>query len=108
MKLQHIFFIIMGVWTIDFLITIIALNYFGLSEFNKISNYFYSYGIMGYIVVFIFACFILWILSWVIWKYSNYKSNKDSKYIVFIPLGLFVLIEIIVIIHNFWLCWSVK
>ena len=104
MKLSDIFIVLAGVWTIDFLVTIIALNYCGLSEFNKISNYFYSYGVVGYMISFVFNCIILFLLSWAIWKYSNYKSNKDSKYIVFIPIGLFVLIEIIVIIHNFWLC----
>lgn len=104
MKLSNIFFILMGVWTIDFLVTIIALNYYGLSEFNKISNYLYNYGVIGYMISFVFTCIVLLLLSWVIWKYSNYKSNKDSKYIVFIPIGLFVLVEIIVIIHNFWLC----
>ena len=71
MKLSNIFFILIGVWTIDFLVTIIALNYYGLSEFNKISNFFYGYGVIGYMIVFVFTCIVLFGLSLAIWKYSN-------------------------------------
>ena len=108
MRLSNIFFILAGIWTIDFFITILALNYFGLYEMNIISSKLYSMGIFGYMLVFILNYLFLFGISYVIYYLSKKESNKYKKLNLYLPLSIFVFIEVIVIIHNLLLCLGIN
>ena len=108
MRLSNIFFILAGIWTIDFFITILALNYFGLYEMNIISSKLYTLGVIGYILTFVLNCLFLFGISYIIHYISKKESNKYKKLNIYLPLSIFVVIEVIVIIHNGLLCWSVR
>jgi len=104
------FKIFMFVWSLDFLTTIIALNldkYSGLLyETNPISNWFFSFGFLGYIGAFLYSLTTLFLLSWVICKLINkrIKSKGLKMNIYYGTIILFCIFEGSAIFNNiFWL-----
>lgn len=105
MKTKNIFFILFGIWIIDFLTTIISLNFLnGFQESNLISNYLYSLGFKGYLLFFLMALIFIFILSFFLLKIYSYLEKKWDKkrafLIIIIPIVIFVLLELYCIINN--------
>lgn len=108
-KLRHIFFILAGIWTIDFITTIIALNFFtGFVEASALPAYLFSLGWYGWFISFFLTMFILFIFTLVIgFAGLQVKKLEDEKnvvgyynfYLAFVT-GIFCGLEILVIINN--------
>jgi hypothetical protein len=105
---KQIMFFIFGIWLLDFTSTVIALNFFdNIMEANKIANYFYSHGLWGWIIDFIFTFILLFYLSYFLRKVQDWckkqikPGEKDISWIVsFSAILLFVICETYIIIHN--------
>jgi len=61
---EYLFYLFSIIWSIDFILTIIALNLRKeeVYEANLISAFFYSNGLAGYIINFIFCLSIIFLL----------------------------------------------
>lgn len=100
MKTSSIFLFLVSIWSIDFLTTIIALTNDNLFEANFIANWFFNFGLIGFIAFFIVTCFILFFSSALIFKLSNYKNNIHFEFIQAIPITVFWVLEIQTILNN--------
>ena len=105
MKTKTIFFILFGIWMVDIFITFIALNYFGMIEVNPRLNYFFSFGILGWIFAILIVADVLAIFSYSLEKAHDWFLNKyDSKRLaILIPISgvsVWVILMSWTIIHN--------
>ncbi|GAH06432.1 unnamed protein product [marine sediment metagenome] len=102
---KNLFYLISLVWVVDFILTIIALNFKeGLYEYNFISAFFYSNGIIGYIINFILCMSILFFMSFFVCKLINrLKGERYKKILWYVVITLFLLTEGVIIINNIWL-----
>ena len=105
METEEIFKIFAGIWAIDFITTVIALNfYLNMVERNPIAKFFYDKGLVGFIIFFTLAMIGLLIMSYRIRKTSYNKYNSEPELTWKIGVFVFCSIEIIVIINNmYWL-----
>lgn len=79
---KQIFSIIFGIWFIDFLTTAYFMNFTTLSEGNKIVKYFFSLGLIGWVITFFYAAFCYLIFTILIVKSRDYVVRcyiKDEK-----------------------------
>jgi len=100
---EYLFYLFSIIWSMDFILTIIVLNWRKgeVYEANLISAFFYSNGIIGYIINFIFCLSIIFLLSFFVTKLVNKLKNKIHKKVMWIlVIIIFVLIEGGVIINN--------
>lgn len=106
MKTKTIFFWLFGIWSIDLILTFIALNLLnGFYEVNKISAFFFSFGWYGWITHIFLACLFFFVYSFGINKSYSWSLEKWGKkpLISFIPLSgiiTFFILESFVIINN--------
>lgn len=105
MKIRNIFLILASLFSIDFFLTVIALNFReGLFESNPIPRWFFGFGIFGYIVFFILSMFLIFLLSVFIYKLSWNKYNKKPGLTERVGILSFCILEGYVIINNlYWL-----
>lgn len=101
---KNLFFIFFILWNIDFILTIILLNFReGFYEANFISAFLYSLGVIGYMINFIFCMLIIFLLSFLVTKLVNrLKGEKYKRTMHYIIIILFILIEGMVILNNLW------
>ncbi|GEM_PF-3043573 len=102
-KWSYLFYLFSIIWSIDFILTILALNLRAgeVYEANLISAFFYSNGIIGYIINFIFCLSVIFLLSFFVTKLINRLKNKIHKKVMWVLIIIiFVLIEGGVIINN--------
>lgn len=100
MKTSSIFHLLISVWSIDFFTTIIALRSDHLFESNFIANYFFSFGLLGYMAFFIVTSIILFLASVLIFKLSNYRNNTHSEFIQAVAITIFYILEVQTILNN--------
>lgn len=106
MKLKTIFLIMFSIWCLDYLTTFIALNFFkGFYERNKIFSELFLIGWNGWALVFIISFIIIFILSFFMYKTSEFgvkitKKEKVGKIIVYIGVGFFFVLEFYAVINN--------
>ena len=105
MKLKNIFFCLEGVYLLDFISTIIGINFVnGLTEMSVLPAYFFSLGLFGWIICVLFTTLILLLFSLFIYKAQNYiisKANDGcSFWVVYISISTFVMLELFTVIHN--------
>lgn len=108
-KLRYIYYILLGIWGIDFISTIIALNFFTqFSEANLFQAYFFNLGWYGWFLSFSVTGCILFVLTLLIGfggklvKGFEEKKRRKGYYNIFIfyCAGVFSGLELTVIIHN--------
>jgi hypothetical protein len=104
-KWINLFYLFSIIWSIDFIITIIALNIssnrLNLEEANILSNYLFSFGFFGYMLNFIFCIIIIFLFSFLICKLINrLKVELHKKIMWYLVIIIFILIEGLVIINN--------
>ena len=99
-----IFLILFGVWFIDFLTTVYALNFTnGLIERNIIHSYFFNFGIVGWIISFLIVFVVLLSYSITLLYFFNRTNKyhpKFSKIILYGSITIYVFLEILGIINN--------
>jgi len=106
MKTITIFKIIFGIWLLDFISTIIALNFFdGLIETTKLPSYLFSLGWYGYILCLFLTALVLFTLSMFIYKSHDYilikfKNDGMAFLLCYLSIGIFVMMEFFVIVNN--------
>lgn len=106
MKIDKItaFMFIAGIWSIDFLTTIIALkvvNDGSLVEANSIASWFQSFGLIGWIGSFIFTMLLLMGLVWIIDKSTTrFKYEKTRQIYWWMIILVWVVVEGAVIFNN--------
>jgi len=108
-KLRYVFFILVGIWTVDFITTIIALNFFiGFSEANKCAAYLFNLGWYGWFISFFLTMSMLFLFTFILgYIGKSFKKLEEKKnvvgyynlYLAFVT-GIFVGFEILVIINN--------
>jgi len=99
------FTIFAGIFSLDFLSTILALNlrrFDGMFyELNPLAAWFQSFGVLGYMGAFIFSMTTLYLLSFGICKLLSKIKNKDYQVNLYIfSIFLFVLFEGNVVWNN--------
>jgi len=104
-KTSELFLVFFAVWCIDFFTTIMALNlkiFEGkFYEVNPISNWFFSLGLFGWVLAFMFSFVMLFIFSWGIIRLINKLKSEDLKFSLWIGvIVLFILFEGNVIFNN--------
>lgn len=109
MKKRTLFFILFGVWLIDYTLTFIALNFVeGLHETNKIMAFFYNLPLfIGWVlspiltglVIFGFLTFLIWITGFVKTK-DNKLTIKQRKIVLLIGIFGFIIMEGYAILNN--------
>ena len=104
-KTKDLFYIFFSVWCIDFITTVLALNlkvFEGkLTEGNPIANWFFSFGLIGWITAFLFSFSLIFLLCFLGTKLINSLKNEKLKVLSFMLFfSLFVLFEFIAILNN--------
>jgi uncharacterized membrane protein len=109
-KLKVVFFVFLGVWSLDFISTFIALNFSNgkLIEANPFQAQFFVLGWYGWILSFIITAFILFLLTLVIgWGGKLVKKAEDKEddfkyhnFFLAYCCGIFTSFEFTVIISN--------
>lgn len=108
MKTRIIFFLMFGIWFIDYLTTFIALNFFeGFYESNLLMAVIYSWGGLGWIlsplVVFVVLLLFAQLVS-IASFYCNQKSYGSGFFLAYSSIGAFFILETAIIINNiFWM-----
>lgn len=115
-KLRYVFFIIGGIYFIDFLSTVIALNLFtGFVEANPIHAQLFALGGYGWFISIFFTGCLLFLLTLIIGMGGKFVKKSEEKlkvrgyynvYLMFVT-GVFSGFEIVVIINNIGLLLSV-
>jgi len=100
MKTNSIFYLLISIWSIDFLTTILALSYDNLFEGNFIPKYFFNFGFFGFVAFFLITSVIFYLVSVLIFKVSNYQNNSHYEFIQAVPITIFWVLEIQTILNN--------
>jgi hypothetical protein len=103
-KIKTIFFILLGIWAIDFILTIIGVKLFGFNENNPIMST--LIGSVGFFGIFIMASSTFLFMSFLFHKVSYNRYNKKPNMALFTGLSVFCLIEFYAIVNNFY--WLVS
>ena len=104
-KAKDLFYIFFSIWCVDFLTTILALNLSMFEgkfyEMNPLSNWFFSFGLIGWIGAFVFSFITISLLCFLETKLINRVRNENMRFNLYILLiFLFVLFEGNVIVNN--------
>ena len=99
---KKIFSIMFGIWIIDFITTIIGVNFFGFKESNPLPAFLYSFGIIGWFSMFFFTGFILYSYSLLLSKITVKFCPQSVPFI----LITYILLESVVIVHNLYLIFT--
>lgn len=101
---KGIFIILGSLWIIDFILTFIALNFFGFYELNPVARFFYEKGIYGFSIFFIMVISFIYLQSFLIYKCSFNKYNKKPLLTLCAGIFVFLAIEVLTILSNiYWL-----
>lgn len=78
LKVRHLFYIFLIGIVFDIGTTYIGINH-GFVETNKISGYFFQFGLIGIFFVFIYECGFFYSASYLIKKGQEYNSRQYLK-----------------------------
>ena len=101
MKIRNIFKILAGVWCIDFILTVILINFYvGMIESNPIPRFFYERGFWGFFMFFWITMILLALFSFFLKWISNRKVVKNPEMVQIVGILTFVVLESYCIINN--------
>ena len=103
MKFKTIFLILLGIWLIDFILTIIGIKIFGFYETNPTFRYFLGKGTFGLISFFSIKLLATYLFSILIFKMSYNKYNKSPNLTLFVFLSIFFIFYLYATINNVYL-----
>lgn len=107
MKLKTIFFILVGVWSLDFLSTIIGINFFnGIYEKIFVPSWFFSLGLLGWVLFALFAISLLFFSSCFFTYFQNcLNKEKDGLgfMVTYTPIVIFGIFELFVLFNNLFI-----
>jgi len=104
-KFGELFSLFFSIWCIDFLTTIIALNFSLFEgkfvEVNPIANWFFSLGLIGWVIAFLYSLSIIALVSFLLIKLINIPKNENTKLSLWLlSIITFMVIEINIIWGN--------
>lgn len=99
---SKLFSILFPIWCIDFITTVIALNFFeGFIEINPIPNWLFSFGVIGWIFAFLYSFILILLLSYFIIRVINMFKNENFKLSLYVlSIILFIILESFTIVNN--------
>lgn len=106
MKLRNLYFLIFSVWVLDFITTVIGVGFMGFTEQTPIPAYLYSLGWYGWVIGFLLAGLIFFLLSLLVYSVKYLPRIKKDfpegsvEFITFITIGTIWILEGFVIFNN--------
>jgi len=107
MKYKNILLPMLLIWYVDIITTIIGLNFAGLSEGNPRAEMLFNLGwigfaywiVLGTFFIIGFAFLVYYVSLYIIKKNKKHKK-KTSKFVLALPIIVFMLGEAYAIINN--------
>jgi len=93
----RLFLIMFGLWVIDFITTVIGLEFLGFYEANEIARVVYNLGFKGYYFFFLSSASILFSISYILVKL---KEKYNKVILIELPLIIYFINEGTIVIHN--------
>jgi len=102
MKTKSMFMILASVFSIDFILTAVLLNFYtNTMEANPIARFFFEKGFWGFVLFYTLTLIILFLFSFFVKRLSHNEYNKNPELTEKIGILTFVILELYAIINNF-------